>query len=53
VALCPTAGIWDLIKNAVVPAPAKPEVKPEVNSGVKPEGKQEPEKKNWLQRLFN
>ena len=53
VAPCPTAGIWDLIKNAVVPAPAKPEVKPEGNSGVKPEGKQEPEKKNWLQRLFN
>lgn len=53
VASCPTANIWDLIKSAVVPAAAKPEVKPEVNPGVKPEEKQEPEKKNWLQRLFN
>jgi len=31
----------------------KPEVKPVVKLPAKPELKQEPEKKNWLQRIFN
>jgi penicillin-binding protein 1B len=31
----------------------KPEVKPELKPEVKAEGKKEPEKKSWLQRIFN
>lgn len=49
VASCATASVWDFIKGTGGTTAAKPEDKPEVN----PELKQEPEKKNWLQRLFN
>jgi penicillin-binding protein 1B len=49
------------VENLPVAAPpkveAKVDVKPgakaEAKPGVKPEPKAEPEKKNWLQRLFN
>ena len=37
----------------VVKDDAKPMVKPEVKPEEKPEVKQAPEKKNWLQRMFN
>ena len=52
VTACPTVSAADATK--VTDSSGKPVgVKPEAQPGVQQDHKQEPEKKNWLQRLFN
>jgi hypothetical protein len=40
-------------ETPAVSVEAKPEAKPAAKQEVKPDVKKEPEKKNWLQRIFN